>query len=236
MIFLVGLPFVNTKIPTFFVIVLSLLNLIGCTHNSTSSIAESPVCKTIHSGAGIDLKLSKKIIVIPASVESNGNGFTTIVIPTAPIDPPRISANLILQENSKWYFNSKNQVFAWVHNTGKEIKIDLSPNLKITKGERRILVLKISINAFPIILQPVTSGERISGSPITYAIKINNAGVTSVFSSLEHPISGQELSQELSNILDKTRQGDYLLPKDLINDITLMPPEGASVDLCPPSK
>jgi hypothetical protein len=231
--------FESLRVYTLFKFTLLVILLSGCSSNESktqSSLSpKQAICKTIPSLQGIDLVESQSLeISVPLTkIEPGNKGFTTIVLPIAPTGEIRVSVNLIFKNDSKWYYSFKNLAVASVVNHSSGVKIDLSPNLRITEGNRRILVLKIPLDILPIILQPVTTGSGATGNLIYYQVNLTSNQLRSPFAELEHSQPGESISPELSSILEKTKPGELILPLPFKDDLMVKDPIGAKLDLCP---
>lgn len=212
--------------------VLLMLALVGCASaESKLSSPMTPVCMTTHSGGGISVAAGTPEFVVPLAVESNRRGLTTIVLPT---EGNQISASLLIKDKSGWHGSKKNQVVLRLAGDSQKSIVDFSPNLRITQGERRVLVLKVPVDRFPIALQPVVGASRVAGESLTYPVRVAAGGIQTPFQTLEQSIQpGQLLSNDLAQLLDKTHPGDLMIPARFSTDTTIKPIRGTDSNLCP---
>lgn len=214
-------------------IVLSSVSLVSCTAVSQPPTPPPPqagVCRTIHGGSELSLNRPLQTIRVPVSRESATEGFTTLILPTS---AEKMSIQLLIGDNSGWSILPKNQVVVWQDaNT-----LDFSPNLRIIKGDRKILVLNLPVNHFTLTVQPVVNPEsQVAGTTQAYPVTLSATGITSPFQFLENSFTpGKSFPASVNSILNRTQPGDLLIPNRFAHELTLSEITGAELNLCPRS-
>ncbi|MEQ8958350.1 MAG: hypothetical protein RLP02_10570, partial [Coleofasciculus sp. C2-GNP5-27] len=115
--------------------------------------------------------------------------------------------------------------------------LDFSPNLRIIKGDRKLLVLNLPVNHFTLSVQPVVNPEsQVAGTTHAYPITLSATGITSPFQFLENSFTpGKSFPASVNSILNRTQPGDLLIPNRFARELTLSDITGAELNRCPRS-
>jgi hypothetical protein len=200
---------------------------------ATRVVSAQPMsCSSLHFGVGVPISETQKLEVsVPV-----GNNFTTVFVPT---DSDSLGFALLVRDESGWHSNDKDQLVARQASDSQKVTIDLSPNLRIIKGSRRLVVVRVPINSFSeMTVRPVVSSKTsVAGGVNNYEVAIAANGIESPFQALDRPLSPrQALEPQLSQILDQTQAGDLMVPDRFASEMHIEQIKGADLNLCPPSQ